>query len=97
MTRNDIVTAIVKNDLDVNGNKFKREDVQSIISHFVELAKMALRNKDKVVIRGFGTFVVRHKMPKKYKCVRTGEEGMSREKDHIAFIQSNDFNLESLI
>jgi nucleoid DNA-binding protein len=94
MTKNDIVMAIVKNDRDVNGNKFKREDVQSIINYFVELSKSALRGKDKVVIRGFGTFVVRHTKPKRFKHVRTGEEGMSSEKDHVAFVQSNDFELD---
>ena len=97
MTRNDIIMAIVRNDHDVMGNKFKREDVQSIITKFVELTKSALRDKDKVVIRGFGTFVVRHSKPRKSKCVRTGEEFMTREKDYVGFVQSNDFELDSLV
>lgn len=96
MKKNEIVKAIVKNCRDVNGKKYRIDDVQDIINYFVESMKHALRNRDKVVIRGFGTFTIRHRKAKASNCVRTGERIITREKDHVAFIPSNDFDLDSL-
>lgn len=96
MKKNEIVKAIVKNCRDVNGKKYRIDDVQDIINYFVESMKHALRNRDKVVIRGFGTFTIRHRKSKECSCVRTREKFMTREKDHVAFVPSNDFDLDSL-
>lgn len=96
MKKNEIITAILRNCRDVNGKKYRKDDVQDIINYFVESMKHALRNRDKVVIRGFGTFEIRHRKSKESTCVRTGEKIMTREKDHVAFVPSNDFDLDSL-
>ena len=74
-----------------------KADVQAIVNYFIDLTKQSLRNRDRVMIRSFGTFVVRHKNPKQINCVRTGEKTMTREKDHVAFIPSNDFDLDSIV
>lgn len=97
MKKEEIVKAIIKNLKDVNGKKFRKDDVQSIVNYFIELTKQSLRNRDRVMIRSFGTFVVRHKKPKQINCVRTGEKTMTREKDHVTFIPSNDFDLDSIV
>ena len=97
MKKEEIVKAIIKNLRDVNGNKFRKDDVQAIVNFFIDLTKQSLRNRDRVTIRSFGTFVVRHKNSKPINCVRTGERTMTKEKDHVAFIPSNDFDLDSIV
>ena len=96
MKKEEIVKAIIKNLRDVNGKKFRKDDVQAIVNYFIDLTKQSLRNRDRVMIRCFGTFVVRHKNPKQIYCVRTGKKTMTREKDHVVFIPSNDFDLDSI-
>lgn len=61
MKKEEIVKAIIKNLRDVNGKKFRKDDVQAIVNYFIDLTKQSLRNRDRVMIRSFGTFVVRHK------------------------------------
>ena len=97
MKKEEIVKAIIKNLRDVNGKKFRKDDVQAIVNFFIDITKQSLRNRDRVTIRSFGTFVVRHKNSKPINCVRTGERTMTREKDHVAFIPSNDFDLDSIV
>lgn len=97
MKKEEIVKAIIKNLRDVNGKKFRKDDVQAIVNFFIDLTKQSLRNRDRVMIRSFGTFVVRHKNSKSIYCVRTGERTMTREKDHVVFIPSNDFDLDSIV
>lgn len=97
MKKEEIVKAIIKNLRDVNGKKFRKDDVQAIVNFFIDLTKQSLRNRDRVTIRSFGTFVVRHKKSKPINCVRTGERTMTREKDHVTFIPSNDFDLDSIV
>lgn len=65
MKKEEIVKAIIKNLRDVNGKKFRKDDVQAIVNYFIDLTKQSLRNRDRVMIRSFGTFVVRHKIPSK--------------------------------
>lgn len=96
MKKEEIVKAIAKNLQDVNGKKFRKDDVQNIINYFVNLTKKSLRDRDKVVIRGFGTFAVKRKKAKEIICVRTGERIKTSDKDCVVFIPSDDFNLDTL-
>ena len=97
MTKEEMVKSIIKNLRDVNGKRFRKDDVQTIVNGLFDLAKQSLRNRDKVMIRGFGTFVVRHKKSRPSTNVRTGEKIMTREKDHVAFVPSVEFDLDSIV
>ena len=97
MTKEEMVKSIIKNLRDVNGKRFRKDDVQTIVNGLFDLAKQSLRNRDKVMIRGFGTFMVRHKKSRPSTNVRTGEKIMTREKDHVAFVPSVEFDLDSIV
>lgn len=97
MKKEEMVRAIVKNLRDVNGKRFRKDDVQVIVNGLIDIAKQSLRSRDKVIIRGFGTFVVRHKKSRPSTNVRTGERIMTREKDHVAFVPSVEFDLDSVV
>lgn len=97
MKKNEIVNEIVKNLRTQDGKRYRKDDVGEIINYFIGTIKMSLRHRDKVIIRDFGTFEVRHKNSKPYVHVKTGERLMSREKDHVAFVQSVTFDVNSLL
>ena len=50
MKKEEIVKAIIKNLRDVNGKKFRKDDVQAIVNYFIDLTKQSLRNRDRVMI-----------------------------------------------
>lgn len=93
MKKEEIIKAIVKSVPTPDGGRYRKDEVLAIINQAIQLTKQSLQNRDKVVFRSFGTFVVRHKNSKEMFNVHTGEKIMTREKDHVAFIQSKEFNL----
>lgn len=99
MKKDEIIDSIVKNiqyHRDGKDFKYRKDDVQEIVNYVFDMMKMSLRMGDRVVIRGFGTFVVRHKNPKKVVDISSGEPMMTRERDYVAFIQSNTFDVNNL-
>ena len=40
------------------------------LGEMIKITKQSLRNRDRVMIRSFGTFVVRHKNPKQIRGVQ---------------------------
>lgn len=93
MKKEEIVKAIVKSIKRPDGERYRKDEVLAIINQAIQLTKQSLQNRDKVVFRSFGTFVVRHTKSKSMLNVHTGEKITTREKDHVAFIQSKEFNL----
>lgn len=97
MKKQEIIKAILKNTKRQDGQKFKKEEVQDIINYAIDLTKQALRNGDRVVFRGFGSFVVRHRNSKRILNNKTKEWVNTKEKDHVAFVQSGEFDVNSIL
>jgi nucleoid DNA-binding protein len=97
MTKQDIVKSIVQNVYKTDGTRYKKEEINEILNYAINIMKHSLRNKDKVVIRSFGAFVVRHKNPKAMINNHTGERIMTRERDHVHFTMAKDFDLNSMV
>lgn len=99
MKKEEIVDSIVKNlRYKYLGKecKYRKDDVMEVINYFLETIKMSLRVGDRVTIRDFGAFVVRHKKSRPSINVHTGERIMTKERDHVTFIQSKTFDVNSL-
>lgn len=93
MTKQDIVKSIVQNVYKADGTRYKKEEINEILNYAINIMKHSLRNREKVVIRSFGAFVVRHKLSKAIINNHTGERLMTRERDHVHFTMSKDFTL----
>lgn len=96
MRRKDIVNTIAKELRAPDGRRYSRNEINDIIEYFVNSMKMALRQHDKVIIRGFGTFAVWHRNSKPVDTVRTRERVMSEGRDHVHFKQSVNFDVNKL-
>lgn len=100
MKKDEIIDSVVKNlryHREGKDFRYRKDDVQEIVNYVFDIMKMSLRMGDKVIIRGFGTFVKRHKKSRPSIDIHTGETIMTRERDYVAFVQSNTFNVNSLI
>lgn len=47
---------------------------EKVVNTFVDVVKETLAKEEKVVVTGFGTFEVRHRVARRGKNPRTGEE-----------------------
>ncbi|MFA7417153.1 MAG: HU family DNA-binding protein [Acholeplasma sp.] len=47
---------------------------EKVVNTFVDVVTKTLSNEEKVVVTGFGTFEVRHRVARRGKNPRTGEE-----------------------
>ena len=47
---------------------------EKVVNTFVDVVKDSLAKEEKVVVTGFGTFEVRHRVARRGKNPRTGEE-----------------------
>jgi nucleoid DNA-binding protein len=98
MNKSEIVKAITLNERDVNGERYKKDDVQNIVTSVFELMKMALRQGDEVLIRGFGKFEVRHRNSKvMIENLHSGKKITTRECDYVYFKQATNMDANSLI
>lgn len=60
-----------------------------VIEDFLEIIKQALEKEGKVMISGFGTFLVNEKKPRKGRNPQTGESLILRERKVLRFKPSN--------
>lgn len=91
MTKMELAAAVAK-DLGI-----RKEIVTDVVNCMFEHMKMALRVKDRIVIREFGTFSVQHYNPHRLKSARTGEWMSTSESDKVVFKQASNFDVNSLI
>lgn len=97
MKKEEIVKAIIKNVKRQDGQRFKKEEVQDIINYAIELTKQSLRERDRVIFRGFGSFVVRHYKPRKMFDIKTRDLVMTDGRDAVAFVPSTEFDINSML
>lgn len=97
MKKEEIVRAIIKNVKRQDGQKFKKEEVQDIINYAIELTKQSLRERDRVIFRGFGSFVVRRLKPRRMYDINTRDLVMTEGRDTVAFIPSTEFDINSIL
>ena len=50
-----------------------KKDLEKFFDIFINEVKLALQNDERVELRGFGTFGIKHRMPKKARNPGTGE------------------------
>ncbi len=68
MTKADIIARIASQ------TGLTKTDVREVVQGFLDSVKYALKKNDPLEIRGFGTFSVVKRAPRKARNPRTGEE-----------------------
>ena len=68
MTKTDLVRAVAEK----SGLRVK--DSEAAINAFIEVVTEALKNGDRVEIRGFGTFLMKERAPRVARNPKTGEK-----------------------
>jgi len=68
MTRADIVDKIHK---EVG---FSKREIKTIVDSIFDIIKQTLQREDKIVISGFGNFIIRNKKPRRGRNPQTGED-----------------------
>lgn len=62
--------------------------VTDAVNTFIRQLKMSLVCRERVLIRNFGAFEVKHKNPRPYINVHTGERIMTKHRDYVKFTPS---------
>ena len=74
MTKSELIAQLAKKiTLSEKYNDFRRSDVEKIVNCFFDTISDALARGDRVELRGFGAFSVRHREKRKGRNPRTGE------------------------
>ena len=74
MTKSELIAQLAKEiTLAEKYNDFRRSDVEKIVNCFFDTIADALARGDRVELRGFGAFSVRHRGKRKGRNPRTGE------------------------
>jgi len=68
MTRVDIVNRIHKKV------SFPKKEIDTIVESVFDIIKETLQHEDKIVISGFGNFIIRNKRPRQGRNPQTGED-----------------------
>lgn len=68
-----------------------RIEAQRIVDYLFNAMRDALRQNDKVVVQGFGSFHVVMRKPKKGRNIKTGQEVMIPARPAIKFRKGKDF------
>jgi len=68
MTRADIVNEIHKKV------GFSKREINAIVGSVFDIIKETLQREDKIVISGFGNFIIRNKKPRQGRNPQTGED-----------------------
>jgi nucleoid DNA-binding protein len=68
MTKADVIARIASQ------TGLTKTDVRDVVEGFLESVKYALKKDDPLEIRGFGTFLVVKRAPRKARNPRTGQE-----------------------
>ena len=69
MTKADLAKQVA----DAIGPRVTKRDCGLVVDAFLDAVKAALGRGDDIELRGFGTFKVRHRKPRKARNPRTGE------------------------
>ena len=69
---------------------FYSKDLTKIVDIFIEEIKIALKNNERVELRGFATFSLRKQKPRKSRNPKTGEAVFVPEKNSIYFKMTKD-------
>tara|TARA_B100001029_G_C15058907_1_gene456690 strand:+ start:2163 stop:2453 length:291 start_codon:yes stop_codon:yes gene_type:complete len=69
---------------------FYSKDLTKIINIFVDEIKLALKNGERVELRGFATFSIRKQKSRKSRNPKTGESVQVPEKNSIYFKMTKD-------
>ncbi|MBU1076543.1 MAG: integration host factor subunit beta [Spirochaetes bacterium] len=75
MRREELIESVADNFPNIP--KF---EISLIINHFLEVIKRSLVEKKNIELRGFGTFSVKLRAPKKARNPKTGDEVMMDER-----------------
>jgi DNA-binding protein HU-beta len=67
MTKSELVSAVAEKA------GIRKKDAEAALNAFISVVTEALKNEDKVEIRGFGTFLMRERAPRTARNPRTGE------------------------
>tara|TARA_A100001015_G_C15021882_1_gene728427 strand:- start:747 stop:1034 length:288 start_codon:yes stop_codon:yes gene_type:complete len=69
---------------------FYSKDLAKIINIFIEEIRIALKNGERVELRGFATFSIRKQKSRKSRNPRNGEQVLVPEKNSIHFKMTKD-------
>ena len=84
MIKQDIVDNVAK------ATGLTKVEVEAVLNESFSEIISALSNNEKIELRGFGTFSVKHRLPKKARNPKTGEKVNTPEKKTIHFKMSKD-------
>ena len=84
MNRSDLVTKVFQNIDSLNKN-----DIELGINQILEVLSLSLEKKNRIEIRGFGTFSTRNKVARVGRNPKTGIEAEISERRVITFRASN--------
>jgi DNA-binding protein HU-beta len=68
-----------------------RVEAQRIVDQLFKMMRDALRQGEKVVVQGFGSFHVVMRKPKKARNIKTGQEVLVPARQAIKFRKAKDF------
>ena len=89
MNRSDLVDNISKKIVNV-----KKSDVEESVNHLISIISNTLSEKNRVEIRGFGTFSPRHRPARLARNPKTGTAITVASKFHVYFRPSKILKLE---
>jgi len=84
MTKADVIARIASQ------TGLTKTDVREVVEGFLDSVKYALRKDDALEIRGFGTFQVVSRAPRKARNPRTGDEVVVPSRKQPVFKPSRD-------
>lgn len=72
MTKADLVEQVTAQIAQTEGPMISKKDCARVVDTLLEAVKVALRDKQNIEIRGFGTFKIRERKPRLARNPRTG-------------------------
>lgn len=72
MTKADLVEQVTAQIAQTEGPMISKKDCARVVDTLLEAVKIALRDKQNIEIRGFGTFKIRERKPRLARNPRTG-------------------------
>ncbi len=85
MNKNDLVTKLWRKFPD-----FRRKDLEIVLDLLFERLKTALKQGERIEIRGFGRFLVREQKARRFKNPKTGKEQILPPRKRIIFKPGKD-------
>ena len=72
--KNELIATVQDIVMSKTGRKYSREELKEICDSVIEALKQGVVNDKKIKVRGFGTFEVQEREPRKIINPKTGEE-----------------------